>query len=69
MGDEELDDIEVTIASSPLHGSGDEVAAQSVNFSALLEQITAGGYMCVNGRPMKRCDVLRITVCSSGFSR
>lgn len=61
--DEKLDDIEVAVASGPLHGCGDEVAAEGIDVCTVGEEETAGRDMCVDGSPVKGCDVLRIAVC------
>ena len=65
MGDEQLDDIEVTITSRPLHGSSDEVSAESINFRALLEEVATRGDLSIDSCPMKGGDVLLIAVCGS----
>jgi hypothetical protein len=60
VGDEKSDDVEITIASSPLDWSSNEDSARSVNFSTLLDQIATGCYMGVDSCPMKWCDVLTL---------
>ena len=47
VGDEELDDIEVAIACCPLHRRCDEVAAECINLSALLEEVFTSWHLCV----------------------
>jgi hypothetical protein len=65
----QLNDIQITVAGSPLHGSGNEVTSKCIYFRALLEEVAAGCGLSVNGGPVKRCDVLGITVGSFSLTR
>ena len=37
MGDEELDDVEVSVACSPLHRCCDQISSKSIDFCPLFE--------------------------------
>ena len=67
--DEELNDINVSIASGPLHGSGNEVATESVDLRALFEEVSACRQLRVDGCPVKGGDVLRVSVGRRGSTR
>lgn len=62
MCDEELNDINVSVASGPLHGSSNEVTTESVDLRALFEEVSACRKLRVDGCPVKRGDVLRVSV-------
>jgi hypothetical protein len=66
MGNEQLDDIKVTITSRPLHGSSDEVSAEGIDFRALLEEVATRGDLGIDSCPVKGSDVLFIVVRGSG---
>ena len=59
---EELNDINVSVASGPLHWSRDEVTTEGIDFRALFEEESACRKLRVDGSPMKRGDVLRVSV-------
>jgi hypothetical protein len=65
MGDEQLYDIEVAFAGRPLHGTSDEIAAEGIDLCALLEEVATCRELSVDGRPMKRRDVLLVAVRSA----
>ena len=60
--DEELNDINVSIASGPLHGSSDEVTTEGVDLCALFEEVPACRKLRVDGCPVKGSNVLRVSV-------
>lgn len=62
MSDEELNDINVSIASSPLHWSSDEVTAEGIDFRALFEEVSACRLLRVDCSPVKGSNVLRVSV-------
>jgi hypothetical protein len=60
--DEELNDIEVSVASGPLQGGSDEVSPPSVDFSALFEEVLACGELRVDCCPVEGGYILRVSV-------
>ena len=62
MGYEELNDVEVAITSRPLHGRGDEITTEGIDFSALFEEVATCRELRIDGRPVKGSDVLVIAV-------
>ena len=50
--DEELNDVNVSITSGPLHWSSDEVTTQGIDFSALFEEVSACGQLRVDRGPV-----------------
>ena len=62
VGDEELNDINISVTSGPLHRSGDEVPAEGIDFSALFEEVSACGELRVDCCPVKGSDILRVSV-------
>ena len=69
MRDEELNDVNVSITSSPLHWSRDEVTTESVNLRALFEKVSACRQLRVDGCPMEGGDVLGVSVGRRGCAR
>ena len=69
MRDEELDDVNVSITSGPLHGSSDEITTESVDLRALFEEVSARRQLRVDGCPMKGGDVLGVSVGRRGCAR
>ena len=67
--DEELNDINVSIAGGPLHRSSDEVPAESVDLCAVFKEVPACRQLRVDGCPVKGSDVLRVSVGRRGFAR
>ena len=67
--DEELDDVEVPVAGSPLHRSSDEVTAKCIDLSTLLQQVAARSELGVDSSPMEGGNVLLVAVGRRGFSR
>ncbi|KIL64586.1 hypothetical protein M378DRAFT_163039, partial [Amanita muscaria Koide BX008] len=62
MGYEEMDDIEIAVASSPLHRRCDQVTTNSVDFGALFKKIPTCRSMSVDCCPMQWGNVLCVTV-------
>jgi hypothetical protein len=50
--DEELDNVNVSIASGPLHWSSDEVATEGIDFGALFEEVSACRQLRVDCGPV-----------------
>lgn len=48
--------------SCPLHRRGIQVAALGIDLGALVQQISAGSHVRVDGRPVQRGDVLGVAV-------
>lgn len=69
MRDEELNDVNVSIASGPLHWSSHEVATESIDLRALFEEVSACRQLRVDGCPMKGSDVLGVPVGRRGCAR
>ena len=69
MGDEQLNDVEVAITSRPLHGRGDEITTEGIDFGALFEEVATSGELRIDGCPVKGSDVLVIAVRSVRTSR
>ena len=69
MCDEELNDINISITGSPLHGSSNEVTAERVDFRALVEEVATCRKLRVDGCPVKGGDVLGVSVGRCGFAR
>ena len=66
MCDEELNDINVSIASGPLHRSSNEVATKGVDLCALFEEVSACRKLRIDRCPVKGSDVLRVSVSRRG---
>lgn len=67
---QQLDDVEVAVARSPLHGRSDEVATECIDLGACLQQVAAGGELGIDGSPVQRCNVLLVAVrgfCAPGL--
>lgn len=62
VGDEQLDDIEVTVAGCPLHGRRNEVAAERVDLCTLFEEVPARRDLGIDRSPVERGDVLFVAV-------
>lgn len=62
MCDEELNNINVSVASGPLHRSSNEVATEGVDFCALFEEVPACRKLRIDRCPVKGGDVLRVSV-------
>lgn len=69
MGDQQLDDIEVAVASGPLHWGCYEVATQCIDFGPLIQKITTSGDLGVYCSPVKWGDVLVVTIRCLRLSR
>ena len=69
VGYEQLDDIEIAITGRPLQGTSDEIAAKSIDFCALFEEVTTCGKLSIDGCPVKGGDVLVIAVRSARTTR
>ena len=69
MGDEELNDVDISVTGGPLHGCCNEVTAESVDLSALFEEVAACRELRVDGCPVKGGDVLRVSVGCQGSAR
>lgn len=54
VGDQQLDDIEVSVACSPLHRCSDEITAERINLCALLQQVSTCGSLSIDRCPVKR---------------
>lgn len=67
--DEELNDINVSVTSGPLHGSSNKIAAEGVNLCALFEEVPACRKLRVDGCPVKGGDILRVSVGRRGSTR
>lgn len=61
--DEELNDVNVSITSGPLHWSSDEVTTEGIDFCALFEEVPACPQLRVDCGPVEGSDVLRVSVC------
>lgn len=69
MCDEELNDVNVSIASGPLHRSSNEITTESVDFCALFEEVPACRKLRIDRCPVKGGDVLRVSVGRRGSTR
>lgn len=69
VGYEQLDDIEIAITGRPLQGTSDEIAAESIDFCALFEEVATCGELSIDGCPVKGSDVFVIAVRSSRTAR
>jgi len=67
--DEELNDVNVSVTSGPLHGSSNEVTTKSVDLRALFEEVAARRQLRVDGCPMEGGDVLGVSVGRRGCAR
>ena len=52
VGNEQLDDVEIPVASGPLHRGSDKVTAEGVDICALLEEVAAYSDVGVDGGPV-----------------
>ena len=66
---EELDDVNVSISSGPLHGGSDEVTTECVNLRTLFEEVSACRKLRVDGCPVKGGDVLGVSIGRRGCAR
>jgi hypothetical protein len=67
--DEELNDINVSVASGPLHRSSNEVTAEGVDLCALFEEVSACRKLRVDCCPVKGGNILRVSVGRRGSTR
>lgn len=63
VSDEELNDVDISIASGPLHWSSDQVTTEGINFCALFEEVSACRQLRVDCGPVEGGYILRVSVC------
>lgn len=69
MCNKKLDNIEVAIPCSPLHGSCDQITSKSVHLGTLLQEVPTGRDLRIDCSPMQRRYVLFVPVGSCGPTR
>jgi hypothetical protein len=62
VSDEELNDVNVSITSGPLHWSSDEVTTERINFCALFEEVAACRQLRIDCGPVEGSNILGISV-------
>lgn len=65
---EEMDNIQITIPSRPLHGRSDEVSAQRIDLCALFQQVPTCSDMGIDRGPVEWCYILLVPVSCGGLA-
>ena len=62
MCDEELNNINVSVPSGPLHRGSNEITTEGVDLCTLFEEVPACRKLRIDCCPVKGSDVLRVSV-------